>query len=139
VIARVRAALVMTITASSFFLSFTFLGFDFFIATLRKLKLALEAPFRAKFGTGRGFTVNETERGVVFGEVREGRVGGEIESSIGGVFRSVRVVVVVVEVPSPIGDSAEFVGTGERSEGDVGVIGGGFEWTPSVRVEGNGA
>jgi len=128
----------MTITTSSFFLSFTFLGFDFFVATLRKLKLALEAPFRAEFGTGRGFTVNETERGVVFGEVREGRVGGEIEGGIGRVFRSVRVVV-VVEIPSPIGDTAEFVGTGERSEGNVGVIGGGFEWAPSVRVEGNGA
>ena len=87
------------------------------------MALLLEAPFGPEFGPRRGLAVDEAEGGVVVGRGGEGVVEGEIEGGVGGVFRAGG----VVEVASPIGDSAELVGAREWGVGDVdGEVGGGL-------------
>lgn len=79
--------------------------------------ILIEPPLRSELWTRRRLAVDETERGIVIGGERI--VAGEIE---GRVVRIDSVVPRVLIVASEIGDSSEFVGARERSEGDVGWV-----------------
>lgn len=148
---------VETISSGALFLRLALSRFDFFVFALREVTrgvvvVVVETPFWAEFRARRGFTVDQTEGGVFVGgeSSGEGIVAGKVENSVVEIV--VATVRVVVEVASPIGDSAEFFGAGKGGERDVDGNGGGrgwsggccgcgcgggggFGWAPAVGVE----
>ena len=133
--------MVETISAGAFLLLLALLRLDFFVAALRELARLLEAPLGTKFGARRGLGVDEAEGGVVVGGCGEGVVVREVKDGVRRVLGAGR----VVEVASPVGDAAQFVGAGEGGEGDVqrevdvAAGGGAVRRTPPLGVERNGS